>query len=77
MLREEVEDRGPELLAFAGRVAQHGFTTHKLKAGVFEPEHEVRVFRAIAEALPGHRVRIDPNAAWSVEQAILAVVEAQ
>src|SRR2546423_1622374 len=51
-------------------VAKHGFTTHKLKAGVFAPEHEVKVFRALAEALPDDRVRIDPNAAWSVEQAI-------
>ena len=50
--------------------ARHGFTTHKLKAGVFAPDYEVEVFRALAEALPGHRLRIDPNAAWSVEEAI-------
>lgn len=49
---------------------EHGFTTHKLKAGVFPPDHEIEVFRAISTALPGHRVRIDPNAAWSVEEAI-------
>ncbi|MDX1418458.1 MAG: enolase C-terminal domain-like protein [Rubricoccaceae bacterium] len=49
---------------------RHGFTTHKLKAGVFAPDHEVEVFRALAEALPGHRLRIDPNAAWSVEEAV-------
>src|SRR5256885_8065927 len=51
-------------------VAKYGFTSHKLKAGVFPPDHEIRVFRAIAEAFPNHRVRIDPNAAWSVEEAI-------
>src|SRR5690349_8888052 len=51
-------------------VRQHGFTTHKLKAGVFPPDHEVEVFRALAEAFPTHRLRIDPNAAWSVEEAI-------
>lgn len=49
---------------------EHGFTSHKLKAGVFHPDHEVEVFKAISEALPGHRVRIDPNAVWSVEEAI-------
>jgi glucarate dehydratase len=51
-------------------VREHGFTTHKLKAGVFPPDHEVEVFRALAEAFPNHRLRIDPNAAWSVEEAI-------
>ena len=51
-------------------VDQYGFTTHKLKAGVFAPDHELAVFRALAEAFPQHRVRIDPNAAWSVEEGI-------
>jgi len=51
-------------------VREHGFTTHKLKAGVFPPDHEVDVFRALSEAFPTHRLRIDPNAAWSVEEAI-------
>lgn len=48
----------------------HGFTSHKLKAGVFHPDHEVEVFRALSAALPNDRLRIDPNAAWSVEEAI-------
>ncbi len=51
-------------------VAKHGFTTHKLKAGVFHPDHEVEVFRALAKAFPEHKLRIDPNAAWSVEESI-------
>ncbi|MDW8262516.1 MAG: enolase C-terminal domain-like protein [Phycisphaerales bacterium] len=51
-------------------VAQHGFTTHKLKAGVFSPDHDIAVFRELAGAFPGHRLRIDPNASWSVEEAI-------
>ncbi len=51
-------------------VTQHGFTTHKLKAGVFHPDHEVEVFRAISNAFPKHKVRIDPNAVWSVEESI-------
>ena len=51
-------------------VNKHGFTSHKLKAGVFHPDHEVEVFRAIAKEFPGHKFRIDPNAAWSVEESI-------
>jgi glucarate dehydratase len=51
-------------------VAEHGFTSHKLKAGVFHPDHEVEVFRALANAFPKHTIRIDPNAAWSVEESI-------
>src|SRR6476620_7746740 len=51
-------------------VAEHGFTTNILKAGVFNPDHEVEVFRALANAFPKHKVRIDPNAAWSVEESI-------
>ena len=47
-----------------------GFTTHKMKAGVFHPDYELEVYRAFAAALPGDAVRFDPNAVWSVEQAI-------
>lgn len=49
---------------------KYGFTSHKLKAGVFHPDHEIEVLKALADAMPGHRVRIDPNAVWSVEESI-------
>lgn len=49
---------------------KHGFTTHKLKAGVFHPDYELEVYRALAAAFPEDRVRFDPNAVWSTEQAI-------
>ncbi len=65
------EETAEEMVRHAKElVAAHGFTTHKLKAGVFHPDHEVEVFRALASAFPGHRLRIDPNAAWSVEEGI-------
>jgi glucarate dehydratase len=65
------EETPEEMAALARDLsAGFGFTTHKLKAGVFPPDHEVEVFRALSKALPRHRVRIDPNAAWSVEEAI-------
>jgi glucarate dehydratase len=47
-----------------------GFTTFKVKAGVFHPDHELEVYRAVAAAFPGDSVRFDPNAVWSTEQAI-------
>lgn len=47
-----------------------GFTSHKLKAGVFAPDYELECFRAIADAVGDDQVRIDPNAVWSTEQAI-------
>lgn len=49
---------------------KYGFTAHKLKAGVFNPEYEVEAFKALADAFPQDSFRIDPNAAWSVEQSI-------
>jgi glucarate dehydratase len=50
--------------------ARHGFSSHKLKGGVFPPEHELACYRALAVALPGDALRYDPNAVLSVEQAI-------
>ena len=65
------EETPDEIVAHAKDLVQrYGFTSHKLKAGVFHPDHEVEVFRAIAAAFPAHKVRIDPNAAWSVEESI-------
>ncbi len=49
---------------------RHGFTSHKLKGGVFAPEYELECYRALAKALPGDRFRFDPNGVWSTEQAI-------
>jgi glucarate dehydratase len=50
--------------------ARHGFTSHKLKGGVFPPEYELECYRALAASLPGDRFRFDPNGVWSTEQAI-------
>jgi glucarate dehydratase len=49
--------------------AAHGFTTHKLKGGVYPPEHELACYRALAEAFPEDGLRYDPNAAPSLEDA--------
>ena len=49
---------------------RYGFRTHKLKAGVFPPDYELRCFQALAEAFPEDNLRIDPNASYSVPDAI-------
>lgn len=48
----------------------HGFTSHKLKGGVFPPDFELECYWALADAFPQDSLRYDPNAALSVEQAI-------
>ncbi|HEY3502412.1 MAG TPA: enolase C-terminal domain-like protein [Actinocatenispora sp.] len=48
---------------------RYGFTTHKLKAGVFHPDHELDCYRALADATGGDLLRYDPNGALSVSQA--------
>ncbi|WP_328610956.1 glucarate dehydratase family protein [Amycolatopsis sp. NBC_00345] len=56
-------------------VDEYGFRSIKLKGGVFEPAQEVDGIRALAEAFPGHPLRIDPNAAWTVETSIRVAEE--
>ena len=60
-----------QMVANARALKEHfGFTTHKLKGGVFPPDYELAVYRAVADALSGDSFRFDPNAVWSTEQAI-------
>jgi glucarate dehydratase len=49
---------------------RYGFTTHKLKGGVFRPDFELECYRALASSFPGDSFRFDPNGVWSTEQAI-------
>jgi len=49
---------------------KYGFTSHKVKAGIFHPDHELEIYKAVAAALPDGRIRFDCNAVWSTEQAI-------
>lgn len=49
---------------------KYGFKSHKLKGGVFPPEHDVEVYRALADAFPDASFRLDPNSVWSVEESI-------
>jgi glucarate dehydratase len=49
---------------------KYGFTSHKLKGGVFAPEVELEYYKALAKEFPKDRLRFDPNGVWSVEQSI-------
>ncbi|MFG2827832.1 glucarate dehydratase family protein [Streptomyces sp. NPDC048434] len=52
----------------------YGFTSFKLKGGVFAPAQEIAAVRALAAEFPGQPLRLDPNGAWSVRTS-LAVAE--
>jgi glucarate dehydratase len=67
----------PETLVGSAKrmIDEYGFRSIKLKGGVFEPAQEVEGIRALAEAFPGHPLRIDPNAAWTVETSLRVAAE--
>ncbi|ACL38038.1 Mandelate racemase/muconate lactonizing protein [Pseudarthrobacter chlorophenolicus A6] len=48
----------------------YGFGALKLKAGVFPPEEEIAAIQALRAEFPDLPLRIDPNAAWTVETSI-------
>src|SRR5579884_1383707 len=49
---------------------QYGFRTFKVKAGIFHPDYEPDVYRAVADGVRGDSLRFDCNGVWSTEQAI-------
>ena len=60
-----------QMTAHAKQLARvNGFKTFKLKGGVFPPDHDIEVYRSLANAFPGSSFRLDPNSTWSVEEAI-------
>jgi glucarate dehydratase len=50
--------------------ARYGFHDFKLKGGVLAGPQEMETVTALAERFPGARITLDPNGAWSLEQAI-------
>ena len=50
--------------------AHYGFNDFKLKGGVLRGEAEIAAVRALAEHFPQARITLDPNGAWSLEEAI-------
>ena len=49
---------------------KYGFKNFKLKGGVLRGAEEMEAMRALKKAFPEGRVNIDPNGAWSLQEAI-------
>jgi glucarate dehydratase len=67
--RETLGARGIVEQALAAK-ERFGFSIFKLKAGVLDGAVECVCMAALAEALPGARLTIDPNGCWSLGDAI-------
>jgi glucarate dehydratase len=50
--------------------ARYGFHDFKLKGGVLPGAQEIEAVTALAERFPKARITLDPNGAWSLQQAI-------
>ncbi|SFK81922.1 D-glucarate dehydratase [Paenibacillus sp. 1_12] len=49
---------------------RYGFNDFKLKGGVLRGSEELEAVTALAERFPQARITLDPNGAWSLEEAI-------
>jgi glucarate dehydratase len=70
-LRNE-EALTPEAVVRLAEAARnrYGFNDFKLKGGVLEGAKEMEAISALAERFPSARVTLDPNGAWSLEEAV-------
>jgi len=50
--------------------ARYGFRDFKLKGGVLAGSQEIETVTALAERFPQARITLDPNGAWSLEEAV-------
>ena len=50
--------------------ARYGFRDFKLKGGVLAGAREMETVTALAERFPEARITLDPNGAWSLEEAV-------
>jgi glucarate dehydratase len=50
--------------------AHYGFNDFKLKGGVLSGEQEMEAVTSLAERFPKARITLDPNGAWSLDEAI-------
>ena len=50
--------------------ARYGFKDFKLKGGVLSGDEEIEAVTALAERFPDARITLDPNGAWSLNEAI-------
>ena len=50
--------------------ARYGFSDFKLKGGVLSADAEMEAIVAMHERFPDARITLDPNGAWSLEEAV-------
>jgi glucarate dehydratase len=70
-LRHE-EALTPEAVVRLAQAAQqrYGFTDFKLKGGVLAGAEEITTTRALKARFPDARITLDPNGAWSLDEAV-------
>ena len=49
---------------------KYGFTDFKLKGGVLPGDDEIAAVTALAQRFPKARITLDPNGAWSLDEAV-------
>lgn len=70
-LRDEVALTPAAIVRLAEAAeARYGFRDFKLKGGVLAGEVEAEAIEALAERFPAARLTVDPNGAWSLEEAV-------
>jgi glucarate dehydratase len=70
-LRDEPALDAPSVVRLAEAAAdRYGFLDFKLKGGVLAGEAEAEIIAALAARFPEARVTVDPNGAWSLDEAI-------
>jgi glucarate dehydratase len=50
--------------------ARYGFNDFKLKGGVLAGSEEIKAVEALAKRFPKARITLDPNGAWSLQEAV-------
>ncbi|MBW8077950.1 MAG: glucarate dehydratase, partial [Gallionella sp.] len=71
-LRDEPALTPGGIVALAEAAQEHyGFSDFKLKGGVFAGEREIEAVEALARRFPDARITVDPNGAWSLDEAIM------
>jgi glucarate dehydratase len=70
-LRNEETLTIPAIVRLAEAAAErYGFHHFKLKGGVFEGAFEIETATALSERFPAAHITLDPNGAWSLDEAI-------
>jgi len=68
--REEAMTPGAIVRLAEAAHARYGFKNFKLKGGVLSGPEEMEAVTALASRFPGARISLDPNGAWSLQEAI-------